>query len=107
VVRLQELDKRIELTEELYRQTRQDQAQAQVAGAITPDWTAELLVPAGMAARVNRLDYIRIALAPLLALAVSIGLAFFVDSLDHSLKSVREVEDALGLKVVASVPEVK
>ncbi|MBI5837800.1 MAG: hypothetical protein HZB25_11180 [Candidatus Eisenbacteria bacterium] len=106
-VRLEELDKMIELTQDLYKQTRERQSQALVASATTPDWTATLLVPAGPAVRMNKHDYVRIALAPMLALAVSIGLAFFVDSLDHSLKSVREVEDVLGLPVVASVPEAK
>ncbi len=106
-VRLEELNKLIELSEELYKQMRERQNQALVAGATAPDWSAHLLAPAAPALRINKHDYVRIALAPLLALAVSIGLAFFMDSLDHSLKSVREVEDVLGLTVIASVPEVK
>jgi uncharacterized protein involved in exopolysaccharide biosynthesis len=106
-VRLEELDAEIQINTDLYKRTREQAQLAVVAGATSPDWAARLLVPAGRAVRTNQLDIIRIALAPLLALAVSIGLAFFVDSLDHSLKSVREVEDVLGLRVLASVREVK
>ena len=97
----------IVINQELYKAMRDRQDRALVATNATPDWTASLLVPAVQAFRVNKLDYVRMALAPILALAIAIGLAFFVDSLDHSLKSVREVEDILGLPVVASVPEVK
>ena len=107
LVRVEEASAMIVINQELYKAMRDRQDRALVATNATPDWTASLLVPAVQAFRVNKLDYVRMALAPILALAIAIGLAFFVDSLDHSLKSVREVEDVLGLPVVASVPEVK
>ncbi|HVP37849.1 MAG TPA: hypothetical protein VMS93_01580 [Candidatus Saccharimonadales bacterium] len=106
-VRLEELENMIQITDELYKETRERQAQALMAGAASPDWTASLLVPAGPPMRLNKYDYVRIALAPLLSLAAGIGLAFLLDSLDHSLKGVRDVEDILGLPVLASVREIK
>lgn len=106
-VRIEEVTALIGINQELYKNMRDRQDRAVVATNASPDWTATLLVPASLAVRLNKRDYVRIALAPMLALAIAIGLAFFVESLDHTLKSVREVEDVLGLPVVASVREVK
>ena len=106
-VRIEETTALIGINQELYKNMRDRQDRAVVATNASPDWTATLLVPASMAVRLNKRDYVRIALAPALALAIAIGLAFFVESLDHTLKSVREVEEVLGLPVVASIREVK
>jgi hypothetical protein len=48
---------------------------------------------------------VRMALGPILSLIVGLGLAFFWDSLDRSLKSVREAEEYLSLPVLAVVAE--
>jgi len=105
-VKVDEATAMIGINQELYKNMRDREDRAVVAAGASPDWTATLLVPASQAIRLNKHDYVRIALAPLLALAIGIGLAFFVESLDHTLKGVRDVEETLGLPVVASVPEV-
>jgi capsular polysaccharide biosynthesis protein len=40
-----------------------------------------------------------------MSLVVGLLLAFFLDSLDHSLRSPIEVEEHLGLPVLAALPE--
>ena len=49
----------------------------------------------------------RLALAPIFSLIVGLGLAFFIDGLDATLKSPRETEEALELPVLASLTEHK
>jgi len=45
------------------------------------------------------------ALGPMLAAVVALGVAFFMESLDHSLKNMAEVEEYLDTKVLATISE--
>ena len=51
----------------------------------------------------NPRDLVRLSLGPILSLLVGIGLAFFFENLDHSLKNPEEVERYLELPVLTSV----
>jgi capsular polysaccharide biosynthesis protein len=64
-----------------------------------------ILNPASPAVRKKTRDYVRIALGPAFSLIIALGLAFFVDNLDHSIKNISEAEESLGLSVLASCPE--
>jgi polysaccharide biosynthesis transport protein len=53
--------------------------------------------------RVRGVDRVRLAVIPLFALLVAVGLAFLVDNLDPSFKEVREVEAQLKVPVLGEV----
>ena len=78
---------------------------ARIKVASNPEWTITILNPASDAYRKTTRDYVRLALGPLFSLVVALGLAFFVDNLDHSIKSIAEAEENLGLPVLANFPE--
>lgn len=67
------------------------------------DYHVALLSSPGYGAPSNPRDLVRMTLGPLLSLLVGIGLAFFFDNLDHSLKNPEEVERYLGLPVLTSI----
>ncbi len=67
------------------------------------DYHVTLVSPAGKGVPSNPRDVVRMSLGPILSLLVGIGLAFFFDNLDHSLKNPEEVERYLGLPVLTSV----
>ncbi len=99
------LDNDIELKREELKDLNQKQLLSQVNTATTPDYTVTLLSPASPPYAKKTKDYVRMALAPLMSLVVGLLLAFFLDSLDHSVRSSLEVEEHLGLPVLASLPE--
>jgi uncharacterized protein involved in exopolysaccharide biosynthesis len=78
---------------------------ARIKVASNPEWTITILNPASDAYRKKTRDYVRMALGPIFSLVVALGLAFFVDNLDHSIKSIAEAEETLGLPVLANFPE--
>jgi capsular polysaccharide biosynthesis protein len=67
------------------------------------DWNVILLSPASEAYPIRVNDYVRLAILPLFSLVLGIGLAFLVDSLDHSIKDAGDVETYVGLPVLSSV----
>lgn len=105
--RMSEIDLRIAALTRNYEDLTRASAQAKIAKATSPDWTVDLLTPAGKPYAKNQRDYVRLALAPIFSLIVGLGLAFFLDGLDATLKSPRETEDALDLPVLASLTEHK
>jgi capsular polysaccharide biosynthesis protein len=66
-----------------------------------------LLTPASEAVARKTKDYVRMALAPIFSLVIGLGLVFFVESLDHSIKTPADAEEALGIPVLASLWEIK
>jgi capsular polysaccharide biosynthesis protein len=102
-----EIDLRIAALTKNYEDLTRAAAQAKIAKATSPDWTVDLLTPAGRPYAKNQRDYVRLALAPIFSLIVGLGLAFFIDGLDATLKSPRETEEALELPVLASLTEHK
>ncbi|MEO6461446.1 MAG: hypothetical protein ABIP29_00030, partial [Candidatus Eisenbacteria bacterium] len=105
--RMSEIELRIASLTKNYEDLTRASAQAKIAKATSPDWTVDLLTPAGKPYAKNQRDYVRLALAPIFSLIVGLGLAFFLDGLDATLKSPRETEDALDLPVLASLTEHK
>jgi uncharacterized protein involved in exopolysaccharide biosynthesis len=105
--RMSEIELRIATLSRNYEDLTRSSAQAKIAKATSPDWTVDLLTPAGKPYAKNQRDYVRLALAPIFSLIVGLGLAFFIDGLDATLKSPRETEDALELPVLASLTEHK
>ena len=105
--RMSEIETHIEALTKNYNELSESAAQVKIAKATSPDWTVDLLTPAGQPYAKNQRDYVRLALAPIFSLIVGLGLAFFIDGLDASLKSPRETEEALELPVLASLTEHK
>ncbi len=66
-------------------------------------WDVVVLEDASEPTRVRTRDYVRIAVVPLFSLLVGIGLAFLLESLDHSLKDVPEAEAFLKVPVLATI----
>jgi uncharacterized protein involved in exopolysaccharide biosynthesis len=100
---LAELDRRIAALKESYNDLVKAAQEARVNTATEPSWTVLLLSPAGAPYPKNTKDYVRIALAPVFSLIVGLGLAFFVDSMDSSVKTPREAETVLDLPVLATL----
>ncbi len=88
-----------------YEQLVDQYMNSKVTQASNPEWTITILGPAEKAYQKKTRDYVRIALGPFFSLIVALGLAFFVDNLDHSIKNVSEAEDVLGQNVLASFPD--
>ncbi len=106
-VELDRLDTELEQKQDEYKELRSNQLLTQINQATSPDYTVTLLSPAGSPYAKKTKDYVRMALAPLMSLVVGFLLAFFLDSLDHSLRTSTEVEQHLGLPVLASLPDSK
>ena len=83
------------------------QAESEIAVASRTEWEVDILSHAGRPIAKRTRDYVRMALGPMLALVVALGVAFFLESLDHSLKNIAEVEEYLGTKVLATISELK
>jgi uncharacterized protein involved in exopolysaccharide biosynthesis len=105
--RLYDVDTKIEALRKNYQDLTEASARAKISKATSPDVTVDLLNPAGKAYPKNTRDYVRLALAPIFSLIVGLGLAFFLDGLDATLKNPREAEEALELPVLASLTEQK
>jgi succinoglycan biosynthesis transport protein ExoP len=105
--RMSEIELRLTALTKNYEDLTRAAAQAKISKATSPDWTVDLLTPAGKPYAKNQRDYVRLALAPIFSLIVGLGLAFFIDGLDATLKSPRETEEALDLPVLASLTEHK
>jgi uncharacterized protein involved in exopolysaccharide biosynthesis len=100
---ISETQKAIDTYEKHFKDLYYMGAQASAGGSSTIDYHVHLLSPPGHGVRSNPPDVVRMTLGPILSLLVGIGLAFFFDNLDHSLKSPEEVERYLGLPVLTSV----
>ena len=103
--KLSDLDRRIGALRESYGDLIKRAQEARIQQATAPAWTVLLLSPAGQPYAKNTKDYMRIALAPVFSLIVGLGLAFFVDSMDTSVKNPREAETVLDLPVLATLRE--
>jgi polysaccharide biosynthesis transport protein len=105
--RLTDLNRRIDGLQVRYKQLVEKSEMAKIQQATSTGWTVLLLSGASPPYAKNTKDYVRVILAPIFSLIVGLGLAFFLDSLDSSVKSPREAEDALELPVLATLTERK
>lgn len=103
---LADMDRTIEMLQNNYKELTGKYLQAQISKASTsPYFEVTKLTSATPPVAKNTKDYVRLALAPILSLAVGLGLAFFAESLDHSVATAADVEERLGLPLLASVRE--
>lgn len=77
-----------------------------VSSASHRDYGVQLLSAAVNARRNKKGDPVRLALGPILALLAGIGLAFYLENLDHSFRNREDIEQHLEIPVLASFPEV-
>lgn len=79
--------------------------QALITANTSQERSVVLLNPAGMAVAQNTRDYVRMALAPAFSLVVGIGLAFFIDGLDMTVRTAGQAEEFLEIPVLATLSE--
>jgi uncharacterized protein involved in exopolysaccharide biosynthesis len=98
-----ELERGIEASQRFYEQLVQMRMQAAASSQSMADYHVQILSAGDFGRPSNPRDPVRMSLGPLLSLLIGIGLAFFFDNLDHSLKNPEEVERYLELPVLTSV----
>jgi uncharacterized protein involved in exopolysaccharide biosynthesis len=102
-VKLAEMDREIEVLKTRYEELSKSGDQARVTENTTPRLNVVLLTPAGPAVSKTARDYVRLALAPAFSLVIGIGLAFFVDGLDLTVRTSGQAEEAIDLPVLATL----
>lgn len=104
---LESLDRQIDIAAASYQRLIENQIAIDVATVSSRDYTLTLLSEAGSPIATNPRDPVRLALVPAFSLLVGISLAFFVETMDHSLKSREDVERHVLLPVLTSIPKRK
>lgn len=104
--KLSEFDAMISKLESKHDLLVRRQSDADIAAASQSDWEVTILSHAGPPYSKNTRDYVRLALGPFLALIIALGVAFFLESVDHSLRTGSEVEEYLDAPVLATISEV-
>ncbi len=104
---LNKIDHQITLLENKYSDLIQKQDESQITLASSPDWEVIILSSASDGYAKKTKDYVRMSVGPFLSLVVAMGLAFFLESIDHSLSNVAEVEEYLGANVLATISEMR
>jgi len=102
---LAEIDTRIDGLETNEKYLVQQQSAAQITAAGSPEEDVTILASASAPYSKKTRDYVRLALGPLLSIIVGLGIAFFLESMDHSVKSRGEVEEYLKVPVLATVAD--
>jgi uncharacterized protein involved in exopolysaccharide biosynthesis len=102
---ISELDQEISVLKSRHEELVRKSDQARITEQTTPNANIQLLNPAGPAKPRNAPDPVRIALAPAFALIVGIGLAFFIDGLDITVRTAGQAEEVAELPVLASLSE--
>lgn len=97
----------LESLEGRYKDLRDTQVKTKMSQATSPAWRVTLITPARKPVARKTKDYVRMALAPIFSLVVGLGLVFFMESLDHSIKSSADAEESTGLPVLATLWEMK
>ncbi|UCG53478.1 MAG: hypothetical protein JSW58_07965 [Candidatus Latescibacterota bacterium] len=104
---LSRIESEITAYQEKYQLLLEKQHEAEIAIASSTEFEVTILTPPGKAWPRRSSDIVRLAMGPFLALIVGLGLAFFFESMDHSLKNTAEVEEYLGSTVLATISEVR
>jgi uncharacterized protein involved in exopolysaccharide biosynthesis len=103
---LESLDAAIDATELQHGDYLKQIVAAEINSASVAEDGVTILSPAIKARRNAKGDAVRLALGPILALIAGIGLAFYLENMDHSLRNREDVEQHLEIPVLASFPEV-
>jgi capsular polysaccharide biosynthesis protein len=102
---LAEIDQMISSLSEKYKMLLGRQSEAEIARAGYPEWDVSILADAGAPYKKKTRDFVRLALGPILSIVIGLGLAFFLESMDHSVKSRAEAEEYLDTPVLATISE--
>ncbi len=103
---LSEIDQMITSLSEKYKMLVGRQSEAEIARAGSPEWDVSILANAGTPYKKKTRDFVRLALGPILSIIIGLGLAFFLESMDHSVKSRAEAEEYLDAPVLATISDV-
>ena len=103
--RIAMMDREIEILERRRLELTEKSDQALVTENTSSSINVMLLESAGWPKPVNARDYVRLALAPAFSIVVGIGLAFFVDSLDLTVRTARHAEEVVDLPVLATLTD--
>jgi len=101
------LDTQIDGARKQYASLTKMYADTKMSEASFQDYGVSMLSPAISAYLNAKGDPVRMALAPLLSLLAGIGLAFYLENLDHSMKTREDIEQHLEIPVLASFPDVE
>ncbi len=100
-----EIDQMLRSLEEKHKMLVARQSEAEIARAGYPEWDVSILSSAGMPYKKKTRDFVRLALGPILSIIIGLGLAFFLESMDHSVKSRAEAEEYLDAPVLATISD--
>jgi uncharacterized protein involved in exopolysaccharide biosynthesis len=106
-LRVARLEREVGLQDSHYRRYAENLEQAQIDRALEAERISNISVvqPATLEVEAVRPRLlINFAAGLLVALAASVGLAYFAERLDRSVKSAADVEAGLGLPVLGSIP---
>lgn len=103
--RLAMMDREIDILKQRRKELTEKSDQALVTENTSSAINVLLLESAGAPRPVNARDYVRLALAPAFSIVVGIGLAFFVDSLDLTVRTARHAEEVAELPVLATLTD--
>lgn len=102
---LAEMDHRIDLLKTRFKDLSESNEKARITERTSPTDNVVLLNHASDARPQNTHDYVRLALGPAFSLVVGVGLAFFFDGLDLTVRTAHHAEEAIDLPVLASIAE--
>ncbi|HXV13315.1 MAG TPA: Wzz/FepE/Etk N-terminal domain-containing protein [Candidatus Krumholzibacteria bacterium] len=102
---LAQIDQMIRSLDEKHKLLVGRQSEAEIARAGYPEWDVSVLSAAGAPYKKKTRDFVRLALAPVLSIIIGLGIAFFLESMDHSVKSRAEAEEYLNAPVLATISE--
>jgi uncharacterized protein involved in exopolysaccharide biosynthesis len=102
---LAEIDQMIRSLDDKHRMLVNRQSEAEIARASSPEWDVSVLAGAGAPYKKKTRDFVRLALGPMFSIIIGLGLAFFLESMDHSVKSRAEAEEYLDAPVLATISE--
>jgi uncharacterized protein involved in exopolysaccharide biosynthesis len=102
---LAEIDAKIDGLETREKFLMQQQSAAEISAAGSPVNDVSILARASRPYSKKTRDYVRLALGPMLSIIVGLGIAFFLESMDHSVKSRAEAEQYLNVGVLATIAD--
>jgi capsular polysaccharide biosynthesis protein len=101
------LNTRIKALSNQYTTLSNEVVNSEINRSSFTDYSVKILSPALTAEQGGRGDLVKLFLAPILALMVGIGLAFYMENLDHSISNREDVERHVNIPVLASFPETR
>jgi uncharacterized protein involved in exopolysaccharide biosynthesis len=102
---LGEIDARIDALVAQEKFLMQKSSDVEIAAAGRPEDEVSILSHASRPYSKKTRDYVRLALGPILSIIVGLGIAFFLESMDHSVKTRAEAEEYLNVTVLATVAD--